>query len=185
MSRIYECMFLIDNDAVRASWSGAKSTVADLVAKHGGKVLCGRRWDERRLAYPIRRRQRATYLLTYCELTPPTIPALNRDLEISETVLRHLMLAVEAVPEKERELAALEDQDGFAVPEPPADDAVDRVVEPEPTEGRRDERRDGERKAESEAADKPAADKPAAEGEGSAETAEPVAATPSTEKKEG
>ena len=51
---LYEGMFLIDNDTVRAGWASAKAVVTDLIAKHGGSVSSARRWDERRLAYPIR-----------------------------------------------------------------------------------------------------------------------------------
>ena len=123
MTRIYESMFLIDNDAVRAGWKEAKASLAALVEKHGGHVLSSRRWDERRLAYPIRHRNRATFLLTFCELAPETMADLRRDLDISETVLRYLILSRESVPQKELELSAAEQATGFEIPEPPSDDA--------------------------------------------------------------
>ncbi|MEW6072381.1 MAG: 30S ribosomal protein S6 [Planctomycetota bacterium] len=125
MSRIYEAMFLIDNDRVRAGWQATKAAVTGLVEKHGGQVKTSRRWAERRLAYPIRRRNRATYLLTYLDLEPGSIPALNRDLEINDMVLRHLFLRTAAVPAAEIELSAAESAADFIVPEPPPDDAVD------------------------------------------------------------
>jgi ribosomal protein S6 len=58
-------MFLLDNQVVRADWRQAKTLVADLLAKNGAKVLCARRWDERKLAYTIRGRTRGTYLIAY------------------------------------------------------------------------------------------------------------------------
>lgn len=128
MTRTYESMFLIDNDAVRAGWTGAKASVAVLIEKHGGKVLTSRRWDERRLAYPIRHRRRATYLLAYCEIAPERLVGLRRELDISETVLRYLITSVDAVPPKEVELDAAERAQGFTVPEPPDDDHVE--IEP-------------------------------------------------------
>ena len=56
-------MFLLDNQVVRADWRQAKTLVADLLAKNGAKVLCARRWDERKLAYTIRGCTRGTYLI--------------------------------------------------------------------------------------------------------------------------
>ena len=175
MSRIYETMFLIDNDAVRAGWQKAKSTVTDLVGKHGGKVHTSRRWGERRLAYPIRRRHRATYLMTYLELDQEEIPPLRRDLEINDVVLRHLMLRAESIPGEEVELSEAEQADDFIVPEPPADDAVDE----EGSEGER-ESGDASRQVDVE---EPAEEETATAGEASEpETAEPETAPESVEE---
>lgn len=125
MSRTYECMFLIDNDVVRAGWPSAKEAVGAVVTKHGGSVRTARRWDERRLAYPIRRRKRATFLLSYCDFPSDGVANVRRDLDISETVLRYLILRADEIPGEEVELTRAEATDGFTVPEPPADDAVD------------------------------------------------------------
>jgi len=125
MTRTYECMFLLDNEVVRAGWNDAKSSIASLVKKHGGQVVTSRRWGERRLTYPIRHRNRATYLLAYCELPPAGAGGLRRELDISETVLRYLILSSEGVPAAERELSAAEQAPDFEMPEPPEDDAID------------------------------------------------------------
>ena len=62
-TRTYECMCLLDNREVRKGWQPLKETVVGMFKKHGAEMLSARRWDERRLAYPIRGQQRATYLL--------------------------------------------------------------------------------------------------------------------------
>ena len=142
MTRVYEGMFLIDNDAVRAGWAGAKTHVTDLLAKHGGEVHTARRWDERRLAYPIRHKNRATYMLAYFGIGGDGMDAFRRDLDISESVLRYLITGVEAVPEGEADKAAEENAADFQVPEPPADDAID---EPEPEEEPEAEAKEGEK----------------------------------------
>lgn len=144
MSQIYEGMFLLDNDLVREGWDGAKATVTDALAKHGGKVHTARRWDERRLAYPIRRKQRATYLLAYYEIPGDSIAAMRREFDLSERVLRYLMLAVDEIPSGEAQLAAAESSADFVVPEPPADDVPDEPEEAsaESSEGG-DDSRDG------------------------------------------
>ena len=124
-TRLYETMFLLDNQMVREDWTKAKATVLDLLAKHGSKVLSARRWDERRLAYMIEGRKRATFLIAYHEMGNEHQVALRRDLELNERILRYLTLQVEKLPDDEIEKAQAENAADFVVPAPPADDAVD------------------------------------------------------------
>ena len=125
MATVYEGMFLLDNQVVREDWKKAKSIITDALKKHGASVLCARRFDERRLAYPIRRRRRATYCLAFYRMGSEGQTALRRDLELNENILRYLMLAREKLPDGELELAAAEDAADFNVPAPPPDDAPD------------------------------------------------------------
>lgn len=122
-NRLYETMVLLDNQMVREDWSKAKGLVLELFQKHGADVKSARRWDERRLAYPVEGRKRATYLLAYVEMGNEHLTALRRDFELSERILRYLMLQVEALPEGELEKAQAENAADFVVPAPPADDA--------------------------------------------------------------
>ncbi len=123
MNHLYEGMFLLDNDVVRAGFTEAKSGLQSTLEKHGAKLRTLRRWDERALAYPIRGKRRGTFFLSYFELPPQEFGTLTRDLEIREDLLRYLMLRVEEVPEGEADAAAVELADDFVVPEPLEDDA--------------------------------------------------------------
>ena len=125
MTQIYEGMFLLDNQVVREDWKKAKGVVTDTLAKHGATVHTARRWDERKLAYPIDRNNRATFLLAYYEIPGENIPAMVRDFNLSESVLRYLSTSVDAIPEEEAGLAEAENAADFSVPPPPADDAPD------------------------------------------------------------
>jgi small subunit ribosomal protein S6 len=162
-------MFVLDNQLVREDWKAAKAVVTSALEKHGGKVHTARRWDERRLAYPIAKRNRGTYLLTYFDIPGDGLPTLARDLELSEQVLRHLILQAVAVPEAEIELSQAEEAADFAVPAPPPDDAPDEeeLAAIEREERRREERdsrrRDRDREREP-AAEAPASDAKAEEG---------------------
>ena len=121
MSRTYEIMYLLDNNLVRAGWKEAKAAATGLIEKHGGKVLAARRWDERQLAYPIRQRRRGTYLLAFGELDPTGVAGLRRELDLTESVLRYMILSAEGVPAQELELTQAESAAGFVVPPPPED----------------------------------------------------------------
>lgn len=152
MAQIYEGMFLLDNAAVREDWNAAKSIVTGTLEKHGATVMTARRWDERRLAYPIKKKNRATFLLTYFQIPGENIPAMRRDFELNDSVLRSLELAVDEVPEGETELHSQEQTAEFHVPTPPDDDHIDIVEEPEEEAPRgRQDGAEGEAKPEGEA----------------------------------
>ena len=138
MTQIYETMVLLDNDVVRTDWKKAKAVVTDTVAKYDGKLETCRRWDERRLSYPMNRKNRATFYIAYHEMPGDKIPGFLRDLELNERVLRYLMLKVEDCPEEERKLAAEEDGDEYTVPEPPDDDLIELPEEGEDAESAAD-----------------------------------------------
>ena len=129
MSRTYEIMYLLDNNAVRAGWKEAKAAATGLIEKHGGKVLSAHRWDERALAYPIRQRRRGTFLLAYASLDANGSAELRRELDLTESVLRYLILTAESMPEQELELTKAEGAAGFVVPEPPADELIEEEEE--------------------------------------------------------
>tara|TARA_R110002126_G_scaffold105905_6_gene240555 strand:- start:797 stop:1456 length:660 start_codon:yes stop_codon:yes gene_type:complete len=204
LGQIYEGMFLLDNDVVRAGYTQAKSVVTDMLAKHGAQLHCVRRWDERRMTYPIAHRQRATYFLAYFEMPNTEQAAFRRDLDLTETVLRYLMLAVDALPEGEIEAANLEEGADFVVPEPPDDDQPEdppimedefdedgeRIIRKEKTDEEKaadekaaEEKAAEEKAAKAEKADKPS-DAPAAEAAPAASesTPEPAAAAATTDE---
>ena len=184
---LYEGMFLLDNQVVRADWPKAKALVCDTVVKYGGEVETARRWDERKLCYPIAGKKRGTYVLAYFRVGVEGITGLRRDLELSEDVLRYMMLHVEEVPEGELEKSNEENAEGFSFPAPPEDDepeaapaeaAPAKADAPAEAEAKSEEPAEKAEKAEK-AAD--ATETPAAEPEAkpSAESAEGSGDTPS------
>jgi small subunit ribosomal protein S6 len=124
LKQLYEGMFLLDNQVVRDDWKAAKTAVKDTLGKYGAEVVAARRWDERRLTYPIRGKRRATYLLTWFKGPDDSVNGMRRDFDLDERVLRYLLLKAEALPEGELELAAAEDVAGYSPPPPPQDDDV-------------------------------------------------------------
>lgn len=117
-TRTYECMCLLDNREVRKGWQALKDSVAGLFTKHGAQILSARRWDERRLAYPIKGQQRATYLLAYLKADTQQLAGIRRDLQFSDSVLRSLVLSCEEVPQ-----SAYEPEADFDVNAIPVDDS--------------------------------------------------------------
>jgi small subunit ribosomal protein S6 len=122
LTKLYEGMFLLDNQVVREDFKAAKRAVTDVLEKHSAEVVSARRWDERRLAYPVKHRRRATYFLAYFNAPASAGPLLRRDFELDERILRYLIVSTDSVPEGEAALAAAEDATDFVAPAPPGDD---------------------------------------------------------------
>jgi small subunit ribosomal protein S6 len=110
---IYEATLILDNREVKKGWRTLKGRVKELLERHGCKVVAARRWEDRKLAYEIKKQKRGTYFLSYLEHPEPgdSLFELDRDLLLQDYVLRHLILKVDAVPEGEAELSAKEDSE--------------------------------------------------------------------------
>ncbi len=104
--RKYEGMFLFD-PAVATDWEAVQGELERLMKRAEARVIVMQRWDERRLAYEIRGRKRAVYALTYFEADPSKIGPLERDVQISEAILRCLVLKADHLTEDEmKEIAS-------------------------------------------------------------------------------
>ncbi len=99
----YEAMFLFDTATTR-DWAAIEQEVRRLLERSGANLLVCVKYDERKLAYEIRRRKRGTYVLTYFDAPPEKLQELERDAQLSEFILRLLVLRSEISEEK---LAAL------------------------------------------------------------------------------
>lgn len=182
-TRNYECMCLLDNGEVRKGWEPLKEAVAGLFTKHEAKVLSNRRWDERRLAYPINGQQRATYLLLYFAADTQTLPAIRRELEFSESMLRYMITECEEIPAD-----AYEPEAEFDVNAIPEDDAPEVEEEAPSEDAEKAEAAEGDAKegdakeGDAEAGDAAADEGEKAEGGDADAAAEPAAAAPDAEE---
>lgn len=131
-TRTYECMLLLDNREVRNGWQSLKDSVAGLFTKHGAEIVSSKRWDERRLAYPIKGQQRGTFLLTYAKCDTQQLAGIRRDLQFNESVMRSLLTLCEEVPQSAFEPEAAFDHTAVAIDDSPSE--PEAVVEEAPVE---------------------------------------------------
>ncbi len=93
---VYEGMFILDPTKFARDPGAAAQQVADMITQHGGTVLAARMWDERKLAYPIKGHKKGVYWLTYFKMPAgSTLTALERQCEITEEIIRKLVLKVD------------------------------------------------------------------------------------------
>ena len=96
--RTYEGMFLLD--AGNPDFESAAAPVRDVLARANAEVLSLKPWDERRLAYEIKGRRRALYVLTYFRADPAVMQSLHHDIQLDERILRALILSADHVTEE-------------------------------------------------------------------------------------
>ncbi|HEV57611.1 MAG TPA: 30S ribosomal protein S6 [Phycisphaerales bacterium] len=92
MKRLYEAMFLVDSSLAATEWDAVRGTIEHILTRHGGEIVSFKKWDERRLAYEIEGKSRGTYILVYFRGAADQIGAIERDVQLSERILRVLIL---------------------------------------------------------------------------------------------
>lgn len=99
MAQTYEAMFLM-NPAVVPEWTDAEAEIRRVLDRAEAKILGLKRWDDRKLAYEIGGHKRATYGLVFFEASGDKIGPMERDAQISEGILRVLVLRTEGMDQE-------------------------------------------------------------------------------------
>lgn len=104
---VYEAMFLLGPAAQTQADHGVGLT-RGIIERHGGQVLHIKRWDERKLAYEIKRQKRGTYVIAFFKAPGGAVAPIERDVKLSDDFLR--VLVTDASHLSETEMAAVEPQ---------------------------------------------------------------------------
>ncbi|MFH0944189.1 MAG: 30S ribosomal protein S6 [Planctomycetota bacterium] len=97
--KYYEGMFLTHNKEARKETDYLAEHVKELIEKAGGEIAQMARWDERRLAYPVKGVTHGVYYLTYFTGDAGTDSRLRSGVRLSNLILRHLTLKLDKLPE--------------------------------------------------------------------------------------
>ena len=90
--RNYELVMVISPDLSEDEVSSSVERVQRFVSERGGEVLKVDRWGRRRLAYPIRRFTEGHYVIAQLRLGASAVRELDRNLQVAESFLRHLVV---------------------------------------------------------------------------------------------
>lgn len=126
--RLYEGMFLVDSALATADWDGTLAMIENILKRAEAEVVAIRKWGERKLAYDIERKQRGTYILAYFKVDGRRISGIEKDVQLSEKVMRCLVLTTEKRPPHliEQDIAGLPKDDVPIEVTPDRDDREDR-----------------------------------------------------------
>lgn len=92
----YEAMFLFD-PTFGASFESCENEIRRLMERAKAELTFCKKWDERRLAYKLKGRKRGVYVLTYFNAPADRIGPMERDVSISESILRALIVRADGV----------------------------------------------------------------------------------------
>src|SRR5437588_10264244 len=150
-ANVYECMFLLDTNKVAGDVGAASKQLHAILERNQAEVLASRPWGERRLAYPVKGHKKGLYYLTYFRMAGKHLLDIERDVALTEMILRSLVLRVDP-KHVDTLLAIARDEHALALqvaPEPSGDGAEsgpeDAEMHAGPRRGRRymdDEKRE-------------------------------------------
>jgi len=96
--REYELMYLLSPELPEDEMTAATERVSSLITNRGGEITKADTWGRRRLAYPIRRHMDGYYTVLRFNFEPGQTVDLDRNLRLTEQVLRHIIVHAEDVP---------------------------------------------------------------------------------------
>lgn len=84
----YEGFFLLPGNA---EVEPSLKRIKDIIERHEGKITVIKKWDERKLAYEIKKQKRGLYILAYFTAPGAAVAQITRDVNLSDDVLRVLI----------------------------------------------------------------------------------------------
>ena len=90
--RDYELTIIISPEVVEERFETLLDNLSQSIAGKGGVISDVERWGKRKLAYPIKRFEEGSYVLIRFKSEPALNKELEANLQISEDVVRHLLI---------------------------------------------------------------------------------------------
>lgn len=103
VKRLYEGLFLVDSALAASDWEMVLGTIRKFLDRAGAEIVSLKKWDDRRLAYEVEGKSRGTYLLAYFYCEPSRVSGIERDVNLSEVVLRVLILRADRMSREDME----------------------------------------------------------------------------------
>ncbi|MFO0874789.1 MAG: 30S ribosomal protein S6 [Phycisphaerales bacterium] len=100
----YEALVLFPQSA-GADLAGCLDHLREILSRADAELLALKKWDERRLAYDIRGNKRGIYFLAYFKAKSSALVGIERDLNLSERVLRSLVARADHMTEDQMRAA--------------------------------------------------------------------------------
>ena len=90
--RDYELVLIISPEVLEEKFDAVIDNVSQFITGKGGIISDVEQWGKRRLAYPIKHFEEGSYVLSRFKLKPTLSKELEANLQISEEILRHLLI---------------------------------------------------------------------------------------------
>ncbi len=91
----YELMYVVRPTTDEQALAALNEKVEKFIANAGGEILRRDDWGKRRLAFPITKFTEGFYRVLQFKLTASAVRYLERNLKLTEEILRHIVTRVE------------------------------------------------------------------------------------------
>jgi small subunit ribosomal protein S6 len=169
-SNLYEGLFLMSQSVVGGGLGPAIDHVREILGRIDAEIITVGKWEERKLAYPIKRQKRGTFLLAMFRVDGTRLAEAENTWNLSEQVLRVMVTRCDHMGQVEYD-AALEAAKTSEAEQKLRDEKAEQAEESKATEVKAVEAKAVEAKAD-EAPAEESAPAESAPVEASAETAE-------------
>jgi len=89
--KLYEAMFIVDSNKAREDYQKMEDICTTTITRHGGEIVKAVKWDDRRLAYEIKKAKRGTYILVHFNSDTLVLGKIERQIQLNENILRALI----------------------------------------------------------------------------------------------
>lgn len=100
----YEAMFLV-SPSVATDLGAVVDHIKEILAKGQVELISLCKWDERRLAFEIKKNKRGVYLLAYFAADPANLSTIERACNLSEMLLRSMVIRADHLTLEEMQAA--------------------------------------------------------------------------------
>lgn len=97
---LYESVFIARQDLSKQDISRLVDNFSAIAVKNGGRVVKTEYWGLRNLAYRINKNRKAHYAMIALEAPAAAITEMERNMRISEDVMRTVTVRVESISEQ-------------------------------------------------------------------------------------
>ena len=94
--RDYELTIIVNPELNEEIFEATIDSISRFITEKGGAVTDIERWGKKRLAYPIKHFNEGNYVLAKVQLEPSTGTELEASLQISEDILRYLLIKLDS-----------------------------------------------------------------------------------------
>ena len=92
----YELVFIVSPTVEGEALDATVDNVSRFITGKGGVISNVEHWGKKKLAYPIEHSLEGSYVLAQFKIKPVSTRELEASLEISEDILRHLLIRLDS-----------------------------------------------------------------------------------------
>lgn len=96
---LYEHVFLTRQDAAPAQVDALTEQFKGIISAGGGKVGKTEYWGLKSLTFRVKKNRKAHYTLLNIDAPPAAVAEMERQMSISEDIIRYMTIKVEALEE--------------------------------------------------------------------------------------